>query len=61
MNVVNSSAWLEYFADGANSRRFSAAIENTDELIVPGNCANATGAGCGFGFTACPECRQAFR
>ena len=35
MNVVDSSAWLEYFADGSNAKRFSAAIENTGELIVP--------------------------
>ena len=39
MNVVDSSAWLEYFADGSNAKRFSAAIENTDELIVPAICA----------------------
>lgn len=35
MNVVDSSAWLEYFADGANAAHFSDAIENTTELIVP--------------------------
>lgn len=35
MNVVDSSGWLEYFADGANAAHFSAAIENTAELIVP--------------------------
>ena len=28
MNVVDSSAWLEYFADGANARHFAQAIEN---------------------------------
>ena len=39
MNVVDSSAWLEYFSDGSNAKRFSAAIENTDELIVPAICA----------------------
>lgn len=35
MNVVDSSGWLEYFADGSNAAHFSAAIENTAELIVP--------------------------
>ena len=35
MNVVDSSGWLEYFADGANADFFAKAIENTAELIVP--------------------------
>jgi predicted nucleic acid-binding protein len=35
MNVVDSSGWLEYFADGPNAAHFSAPIENTVELIVP--------------------------
>lgn len=35
MNVVDSSGWLEYFADGPNATHFGAAIENTGELIVP--------------------------
>jgi predicted nucleic acid-binding protein len=35
MNVVDSSAWLEYLAGGPNAVYFSAAIENTAELIVP--------------------------
>lgn len=35
MNVVDSSGWLEYFADGSNSEFFAPAIENTNELIVP--------------------------
>ena len=35
MNVVDSSAWLEYLAAGPNAAYFSAAIENTAELIVP--------------------------
>lgn len=35
MNVVDSSGWLEYFADAPNAEFFSAAIENTEELIVP--------------------------
>ena len=35
MNVVDSSAWLEYFADGPNAARFAAAIENQGKLLVP--------------------------
>ena len=35
MNVVDSSGWLEYFADAPNAEFFSAAIENTEKLIVP--------------------------
>ena len=35
MNVVDSSAWLEYFGDGANASEFASAIEDTSALIVP--------------------------
>ncbi len=35
MNVVDSSAWLEYFANGPNAEVFAPAIEKTSELIVP--------------------------
>jgi predicted nucleic acid-binding protein len=35
VNVVDSSAWLEYFANGPNAAFFAAAIEDTDDLIVP--------------------------
>jgi predicted nucleic acid-binding protein len=35
MNVVDSSGWLEYFADGPNANFFAPAIENTAELVVP--------------------------
>ena len=35
MNVVDSSGWLEYFADGPNADFFTPAIEATSELIVP--------------------------
>ena len=35
MNVVGSSGWLEYFANGHNAEFFAPAIENTSELIVP--------------------------
>lgn len=35
MNIIDSSGWLEYFADGANAEFFAPGIENTDELLVP--------------------------
>jgi predicted nucleic acid-binding protein len=35
MNVVDSSAWLEYFADGPNAAIFAKPIEATRSLIVP--------------------------
>lgn len=35
MNVVDSSGWLEYFADGPNAAFFAPAIEATRELLVP--------------------------
>ena len=35
MNVVDSSAWLEYFANGPNASFFASAIEETEALIVP--------------------------
>ena len=35
MNIVDSSGWLEYFADGPNADFFAPAIEAVDELVVP--------------------------
>lgn len=35
MNVVDSSAWLEYFAGTAQAEKFSKAIEDTKNLVVP--------------------------
>jgi predicted nucleic acid-binding protein len=35
MNVVDSSAWLEYFADGPNASAFARAIESPAALLVP--------------------------
>ena len=35
MNVVDSSAWLEYFAGGPNAEYFGTAIEDIDRLLVP--------------------------
>jgi toxin FitB len=34
-NVVDSSGWLEYLADGANADFFAAVIEAPDRLVVP--------------------------
>jgi len=38
MNVVDSSGWLEYFADGPNADFFAPAIEATEQLLVPVIC-----------------------
>lgn len=35
MNVVDSSGWLEYFADADNADFFAEAITDTDNLVVP--------------------------
>ena len=34
MNLVDSSGWLEYLAEGKNAKLFAPAIEKTDELVV---------------------------
>jgi predicted nucleic acid-binding protein len=38
MNLVDSSGWLEYFAEGENAHFFAPAIEDTEHLIVPTIC-----------------------
>ncbi len=38
MNIVDSSGWLEYFADGENASFFAPAIEDIGQLIVPVIC-----------------------
>jgi toxin FitB len=38
MNVVDSSGWLEYFAEGKNAGFFAPAIEDTQHLLVPVIC-----------------------
>ena len=38
MNVVDSSAWLAYFAGEANAAYFATAIEDADLLLVPSIC-----------------------
>ena len=35
MNIVDSSGWLEYFAEGGNADFFAPAIEDIENLIVP--------------------------
>jgi len=35
VNVVDSSGWLEFFADGPNAEFFAPAIKNIGELLVP--------------------------
>lgn len=38
MNLVDSSAWLEYLAGGANAGYFASAIEEVGDLAVPTVC-----------------------
>jgi predicted nucleic acid-binding protein len=38
MNVVDSSGWLEFFANGPNAGFFAEAIEDVDHLVVPAPC-----------------------
>ncbi len=35
MNVVDSSGWLEYFANGPNAEFFAPAIQQPAALVVP--------------------------
>lgn len=35
MNVVDSSGWLEYFADGPNADFFTKPIQDVKRLVVP--------------------------
>ena len=38
MNIVDSSGWLEYFAEGSNADFFAPAIEDTKNLLVSVIC-----------------------
>jgi predicted nucleic acid-binding protein len=38
VNLVDSSGWLEYLANGRNAGRFAAPLEKTSELIIPSAC-----------------------
>ena len=35
MNVVDSSGWLEYFAEGPNAGHFAPVINLPEQLVVP--------------------------
>jgi toxin FitB len=35
MNLIDSSAWIEYFAGGPNASFFASALENVEEVLVP--------------------------
>ncbi|MDN5696444.1 MAG: type II toxin-antitoxin system VapC family toxin [Rubrobacter sp.] len=35
LSVVDSSGWIEYFADGPNASFFEAAIQDANSLVVP--------------------------
>ncbi|MEW6320537.1 MAG: type II toxin-antitoxin system VapC family toxin [Acidobacteriota bacterium] len=35
MNLVDSSAWLEYFADGPNAAAFAPVVQDGVRLVVP--------------------------
>ena len=35
MNVVDSSGWLEFFADGPNAGHFAAPLGDAGQLLVP--------------------------
>ncbi|HMK43383.1 MAG TPA: type II toxin-antitoxin system VapC family toxin [Dissulfurispiraceae bacterium] len=35
MNIIDSSGWLEYFADGPNAAFFPRPLQKTSQLIVP--------------------------
>lgn len=38
MNLVDSSGWLEYFADGKNADFFAKPLESSVRLLVPSIC-----------------------
>ncbi len=38
MNVVDSSGWVEYFANGTNAKFFTPPVQDLDNLLVPSIC-----------------------
>jgi len=38
VNLIDTSAWIEYFFGGPNATYFSTAIEDTEHLLVPVLC-----------------------
>jgi len=35
MNIVDSSGWLEFFADGPNAEQFAVPLQDLANLVVP--------------------------
>lgn len=35
MNIIDSSGWLEYFADGPNANQYLPPLNDTSSLIIP--------------------------
>ena len=35
MNIVDSSGWLEFFADGPNAEQFATPLQDVPNLLVP--------------------------
>lgn len=40
MNLIDSSGWLEYFADGPNAKKYIEPLDALEDLIVPTICLN---------------------
>ncbi|WP_417916845.1 type II toxin-antitoxin system VapC family toxin [Candidatus Electronema sp. JC] len=38
MNILDSSGWLEYFADGPNAEQFAPPLAHLEQLVVPTVC-----------------------
>jgi len=38
MNVVDSSGWVEYFANGVNAKFFTPPVQDLENLLVPSIC-----------------------
>jgi predicted nucleic acid-binding protein len=38
VNLLDSSGWLEYFADGPNAEQFAQPLAAVDQLVVPTIC-----------------------
>jgi len=38
MNVVDSSGWVEYFANGTNAKFFTPPVQDLENLLVPSIC-----------------------
>jgi predicted nucleic acid-binding protein len=38
MNLIDSSGWLEFFADGPNAGDFAGPLRKIEEVVVPTIC-----------------------